>query len=420
MLAYREPTAAVLAPFGVAVGALPVLQNTLQHAQDEAVRAAGHTLVSAPPDGPHLRFTDRCWFTAAALRRLVETGGTGRLHIDDADWLATCGPLQPDGGTTELALHPGGRRPLAELPALPVDLGLRTHALPAGHPLLAHTRRPLRLGPAMVHGIHHWTHLSRVNQLALAAIAEQVGAELQAASPLRKLWAALRTLLRAGSLVPERIAASLTTRGKNCRIHSTAVVEMCALGDDVEIGAYAVLRGATVGSGARIEEHATVIGSTLGARAHVGRYAMITWSTLFPGASVSSGAGFQFSVFGPDCFVAMGASALDLSFGRPIQVEHEGRRVDSGHHLLGVAVGAQAVVGEGVRLNHGATVPAGLTLVRDASELYRGGGDPAAGPHVVRGGSAVPLRRSSAAGDRGDALDRGGHDALLGDDAGDE
>ena len=419
MHAFCEATGAVLPPFGVAVGALPVLQSTLSAAQDAALAARGITRVDTPPAGPHLRFTDRCWFTAAALDRLRATGGTGRLCIDDPGWLQTCGPLQPGGGLTELALHPGGPAPLSRLPPLVVDLGLRTHTGPAPHALLGHVARPIRVGPAMVHGIHHWSHLGRVNQLALAAIAEQVGADLAAAGPLQKLWALLRTLGRAGSLSPARIAASLTTAGKDCRIHPTAVVEMCALGDGVEIGAHAVLRGATLGDGARVDEHATVIGSTLGARAHVGRYAMITWCTLFSGASVSSGSGFQFSVFGPDCYVAMGATALDLSFGGPVRVEQDGDAVDSGHHLLGVAVGARAVVGQGVRLNHGVSVPPGLVLVRSTDDLYRGGGDPAAGPHSARGGVARPLGRSAAS-DARDAVDRGGHDALLGDDAGDE
>ena len=392
LTAFRESTGAVLSPFETAVQDVPVLSGTLGDAQRAAVDAAGVDWVDVEPAGPHVRFTDRCWFTADAVRRLIAQNAHGRVVVDDADWLLTCGPLQPAGGVTELALHPGGGQPLAELPLLHLDLGLRTHTATPPPAVLSHIQRPLRLGPAMVHGIHHWTHLGRVNQLALAAIAEQIGVDLQQASLLRKIWAGVRTVARAGSLDPVRIAASLSTVGKGCQVHPTAVVEMSALADNVEVGAYAVLRGTTVGEGARIEEHATVIGSTLGAGARVGRYGMITWCTLFSGASVSSGSGFQFSVFGPNSFVAMGATALDISFGRPVQVLHEGQMVDSGHHMLGVAVGARAVVGQGVRLQHGATVPAGMMLVRDGADLYRGG--EVAGVATVRNGLVVPLKNS--------------------------
>ncbi len=388
-----------VAPFGDVPGSLPVLNTPLASVQEAALSAAGLELVdSAPPGEPYLVFSDRTWFSAECLRRLL-AAGPGRLCVDDPEFLATTSPLQElsQPGLYELAVHPGDGRPFEAIEPVVVDLGLTTAEPPVTHPKLVHAVRPLRLGLAMVHQIDHWTHLLRVNHLALALLGLELKEGFDRAPWWKKAGQALGVLARARSVRPEAIGAALTVRGNGARIHPTAVVEASQLGPDVEIGAYAVVRGCIVGAGTRIEEHTTALGSVFGARCILSRYAMANLCVLLDEAQLSTGGGWQFSLVGRQAFVAWGATGLDLSFGRPIRVEHRGETVSTEHHLLGVCIGHGAVIANNVRLHHGVAVPNGAFVVAHADDLLRYPKTPEGnGPWVVKDGRLVPLPRRKA------------------------
>ena len=69
--------------------------------------------------------------------------------------------------------------------------------------------------------------------------------------------------LQVRSINPHTIARRIGTEGKNCKIHPTAVIEACEIGDNA-IGPYAVVRASIIGDGAVIEEHAAADLSVLG------------------------------------------------------------------------------------------------------------------------------------------------------------
>ena len=264
---------------------LPLLDATLGVAQERALAACGLTLQA----GSGLRtlvISDRVWFTADLVRRVLKLAGRGQIQMTAAGFWTTTGPLQEvrAPGALEMALLgpdetlPEGPEALeklfgpgSDLPLLPLELGLRDMAseVPKPHPTMAHAVRPLHIGLAMAHGIFHWSHLLRANQLALGALGEEAKDQFARRGPFGRLWAFLRVLVRAGSIDPVRIAQALTEKGTHCQIHPTATVEACKLGNNVQIGAMAVVRGCVLGDGARVEEHATVVGSVLGAGAHV-------------------------------------------------------------------------------------------------------------------------------------------------------
>lgn len=395
MKAVRIRRGQPLAPFGDPVAELPILNVPLARAQEAALARAGLTLAEAAPDEPHVVFSDRTWFSAEALRRLV-AAGPGRLRVDDPGFLEATTPLQelPAPGLFELALHPGDATPFDDLPAVTVELGLEDADFPAPHPKLRHAMRPLRVGAAMVHQIDHWSHLLRANHLALSVMGQELKEDFLGAPWWKKLAGAARILGKARSVQPEALSAAITVRGEDCKIHPTAVVEASQIGPGAEIGAHAVVRGAIVGPGARIEEHTTVLGSILGTRAIVARYAMCNFCVVMDEGQVSCGSGWQFSVVGRQAFIAFGSTGLDLSFGGPIKVAHRGERVSSGHHLLGVCIGHGAVIGNGVRLHHGVAVPNEAVVVASADDLLRYPDLPeAAGPFVVEGGRLTPVRR---------------------------
>ncbi len=396
MKALCVPRGAPLEPWGDPVGSLPVLNVDLAEVQVAAIRRAG--LVPATevaPGEPHVVYSDRTWFSADTVRRLM-AAGPGRLQVDDAAFLEATTPLQelPQTGVYELALHPGDGRALEELPPVRVDLGLEDATFPAPHPRLSHVVRPLRIGLAQVHQIDHWSHLLRVNHMALAGMGLELKADFLAAPIWSKIAGVVKILGKARGISEAQVGAALTVRGQGVKIHPTAVVEACQLADGVEIGAHAVVRGAVVGPGARIEEHATVLGSIVGARCIVARYAMVNFCVMMGGSQLSFGGGWQFSIVGREAFVAWGATGLDLSFGGPIKVSHRGQRVSSGHHLLGVCIGHQAVIGNSVRLNHGLSVPNGAVVVASTDDLLRDGSLPdGVGPYLVREGRLVDIGR---------------------------
>lgn len=430
--AVRIPTGTLLHPWDTPVGALPVLEHTLAAAQDHALAEVGARRV-AVPSGTHpvLLFTDRQWFTGPALARLL-AGDPGRLRVDDAEWWATCGSLHdvPAAGVMELGwTHPGPalddpERALAALPVRSVELGLEPHGTETTHPRLRHAHRPLRVGAAAVHLLQHWTHLVRVNQLAIQAEAYAARDRFQAATGWRRWAQGLRMVWRAGGVSEDRLAAALVTHGPGCRIHPSAVVEASRLGAGVQVGPQAVVRGSVLQDGVHVDEHATVVASVVAAGARLGPYGHLRYCTVFPGARISAGPGYQLSAFGADSFVAWGVAALDLRFGRTIRTEvAPGVEADTGHHFLGCAVGHRAVVGQGVRLAPGAVVPCDATLVDPDTALYRRWGPLERTLDAVRPTrQGVARATGSADGARGrtEGLGVRREDALLGDDAVDE
>lgn len=404
MKALILPTGRPLAPFGDPPGQARILDRPLEQVQRAVVEAAGLELVDSPPARePYLVLSDRTWLTRELLRRFLAAadGQPARLKVEDPEWLEGTSPLQQlaGPGLYEVALMPPGQPAWERCPALVLDLELETPDLPELHPRMQHVKRPLRVGPAMVHQLDHWSHLVRVNQLALAARAFEERREFEQSNLLRKLWIGLKVVWRARSLDGYRIARALTQAGPKCDIHPTAVVELCVLGEGVKIGPHAVVRASVLGDGAVVDEHASVNLSVVGQGAHVGRFAMVNLAVLYPDAWLSWCNGTQACVIGREAFVAWGCTLLDMSFGRTIKVEVEQPdgsvdRVDSQQHFLGVAVGHRAVIGHAVKVNYGVAMPNDAVLVAGAEGLLRGWGDgPTGEPCRVEEGRAVAVKK---------------------------
>ncbi|MDP2304637.1 MAG: hypothetical protein Q8P18_01250 [Pseudomonadota bacterium] len=390
MLAVRIASGTTFPPFDDPVGQTRVLRGTLVEAQDKALAAAGFTLVSTPPDdAPYLVFSDRVWFTASFLRAVKAAGGVGRVRISDATYLRETGPLQSTPERPEVAMVAAGAPPSLDGSDLAIDLQLRAAAPMELHPAFAHAQRPLVTGTRLVHGLEHWSHVLRVNLLALVATAEEAKADFEASPIWKKVFVVLAVLLRARSLKPHAIGRALNRVGKRCKIHPTAVVEASQLGDDVEVGAFALIRGCVVGDGAKIEDYAHTSLSVIGPGARLGRTAMCNFSVLYPGAFVSAGGGWQMCVFGRDAFVAMTATAFDLSFGQPVRVVHQGAVVSADTHFLGVAIGHRARIGAHVKMGYGMAVPSDAFLVAPSGDVLRKWPSPIEGAATVRDGVAV-------------------------------
>ncbi len=363
-------------PFGESVGEMPVLNQSLSDYQRALLAIVGLELVDTIPiDEPYFFIGEEVWCTETLLESLLKqipSEGCGRLRCTDETWNLHMSSVLSNGSgyfrlgvcTDELP------HDLSELPDWTIDWQLKDGDPIDMHPKMEHALRPIRTGPIMAFAVEHWCDVLRVNQLAILAKIERVKWLWHQDPWWGKLWTVLATLFKFRSLNAQTIARRIGTEGKGCKIHPTAVIEACEIGDNVEIGPYAVLRASVIGDGAKIEEHATVNLSVIGEGARVARYAMINLCVLMKGAFVSRGGGFQMCLYGRNSFVAVDAVMLDLSFGKTIRVQdNQGEWIDTKQHFVGVCVGHRAAIGNAVRLNYGVAVPNDALLVANADEL---------------------------------------------------
>lgn len=395
MRAVRLATGQTLHPFGDAVGDVPVLNVALAQAQEAALRAAGLEPADAPlPDEPFLVYADRCWFTARLAATLAK-GPPGRLRWQNPDLVRDAGAFQPDPERPELAVQPAGAPVSLDGPDLCPDIGFHGFELGKPHPAWAHAQRgAMAVGPRLAHSVVHWSDLVRANLLALSARAEDAREDWENGGLYTRLRMVGEVLWRAGWPSRARIARALAPIGKRCKIHPTAVVEACEIGDDVEIGPFAVVRASVIGDGVRIDPYVTVGLSILGPGVRVSQAGMLNLCVVYPGALVSEGGGYQMCVIGRDAFLAKTATVLDLSFGRTIKspVARVGGEVavaDTETYFMGAAIGHRAKVGAGVRICYGASVPNDVLLVAPADTLFRRFPADAEGTLTVREGTAV-------------------------------
>lgn len=393
------PSGRVIEPFMDPVGEVQVLDRSLRAVQEEAIAGAGLSLVERPPaDRPYVAFSDRTFLTGGMLQRLIaQAPGGGRARVEDPVWLENTMPLQdlPAPGVYELGVFPAGAAPdYAALEPVTLDLELIHEDPPAEHPAIAHAAPDkVAAGDAVIHQVDHWTHILRINWIAMAATIAREKRRFEERFFLMKIALILLVWSRARfSLNPFKLASALNQIGKDCIIHPTAVVEGAVLGDGVNIGPFAVVRGSVIGAGAKIEEYAVVNMSAVGPGARIGRRGTCNLCVLYPGAFFGAGNGYQACVFGRDSFAAWTTTVFDLSFDKHVKVMKDGQRVDSGTFFLGAAVGHRARIGGLVTLGYGACVPNDAFLVGESFQVLRRWED-GPGPHRVVDGVARPVVR---------------------------
>ncbi|MCB9777371.1 MAG: hypothetical protein H6742_02265 [Alphaproteobacteria bacterium] len=238
----------------------------------------------------------------------------------------------------------------------------------------------------LLHPGGHWLQLLWANLLGLAPFLWRgLTGRNAVESAVRLAFAAMR----AGTLDPPVLAGRLGRRGSGCRVHPSAVVEGCWLGDQVEIGAGAVVRGVVLGDGAAVEEQALVEFSVLSPGARVQRQALVKFSLLAPRAAV--GGMVQLGFVDRDAQVKIGTHLMDMSVDQGVSVMVAGRRQPAPLGLAGVAVGARTLVGAGVRVAPGRAIPPDLAVLPPPEQVLLRIPDGLQGKVVVRDGALVPL-----------------------------
>lgn len=175
--------------------------------------------------------------------------------------------------------------------------------------------------------------------------------------------------------------------GKRTRIHPTAIVEGCVIGDDVVIGPFAYLRSSVIGNGAVLRERSTVTMSFVGA----GAFAMgcdIANTYIGPETAIFAPAVYNV-VFGERGLLGGAGGFADFLIGSgDIVANIAGEKVPSSLKFLGSAVGDDCFVGTNMIFSPGQTIPDGTKIFDRGLVKFTpttsGGSYVVAGPNVIQ------------------------------------
>jgi len=253
--------------------------------------------------------------------------------------------------TTELRIDP--KMQLVRLPVPKTQFGVDVIELPMSDYIVLPTL--------------HWSQVLWSNLLALGP---HLWRELAGTNLFAMFWRFFICVLKARSREFTRIFSQLHKNGSNCRIHPSAVVEGCLLGDDVRIGANAVVRGCILGNGVQIEDLAMVEFAVLSDDTIVQRQAMIKFSVTAPRATVAGV--MQMGVLDEDAALKRGAYLMDMTFGDGAKVSWDGQLRRAPLGLVGCCLGQNSILGLGVQVAAGRWVPSDVQIVADpASSIQK-------------------------------------------------
>ena len=242
---HHDPPLQVM-PFGEAPGELPILNQTLAEYQRAVLQQFGVEIVEeTSSDEAYIFFGEEVWFTETLMEELlrnVPESGNGRLRCADELWNEhNSSVLSTGDGIFRLGFC-FGELPadLSELPTVEMDFQLRDGDPIDLHPKMVHALRPMRVGAMMAFELKHWCDVLRVNQFAILEKFERVKWQWSQSSFFAKCWTVIATIFKVHSINPQKVARRIGQKVK-CKIHPTAVIEACEIGDNVEIGPYAVV-----------------------------------------------------------------------------------------------------------------------------------------------------------------------------------
>jgi carbonic anhydrase/acetyltransferase-like protein (isoleucine patch superfamily) len=388
---FVEPTGRRIAPFDDPIGETPVLNRPLREWQARAFSEAG--LVPIPSlQPPCLVIPDTLFASGSALRAFVD-GAEGQDAVfvlapsAFARW-TTC--VQPGVRETEDGFLFEAIRfvTTAGSTPRPVVVDPEEQVLELAAPRQFSGTEPGVIGlprrPVMT--LHHWVHVLWVNQIA--------GAYEATAAPRWKTTSRMvGAALRARSTNRWKVLRSLSSHGKGCDIHPTAIIEGSTLGDGVTVGANARILLSRIGDGSTILSDAHVEFSVLGERSWITQQSFLRFCVLYPGAV--AGGLTQQSVFGREAMTTT-ASIYDLNIERDIRVELDGVLHSTGQQFLGAALGHRARVMGGVGVGSGRAIPNDYLVIGEPGRavMRTPPGLAEAGPLLVQDGELRPLRES--------------------------
>ncbi len=368
---------------GVVAGAMPWGPGPLVDVQREE---AAHAGLSEGPSNDRI-FVDGGGIASGvaleSFRRQTESIAgdvVGTLAAPLGQWGA-CAAL---GGPVRLVRARGGgafdadRAARATSVAITVvsrSFAVRVGDRPGGRALT------LELGDAVLCPVGHWSGILWANLLSLGPM---LWRRLLGPPPLaaaRLGWAALSRL----TVDRYRLARAVSVIERGASVHPSAVVEASWIGAGAVVGPQAVVRGCIVGPEANVEAHASIQGTVLGRGAVVQRQGWAWFSVLGDGAGV--GGAMQLGVLAPGAQLKGGAYLMDQAIGGEVRVLRHDELLPAPLGMIGVGLGAGAIVGSGVWVAPGRSVPAGAVLASTQGVVTRWPPPPDSGVRLLTASS---------------------------------
>ncbi|MFO0727383.1 MAG: hypothetical protein U1E65_26635 [Myxococcota bacterium] len=399
--AFRVPSGHLIAPFGEPARTLDVATQTVGAWQEEALKAAGFTLVDIPSieafEAPGILFFDDVFVTPLSMRffaieclRATEDLALALPASAAEHALALLGGAIPTEGGHRFDLFF-----LREKPQATTREGLRAATRPK---LLPHRERKLklRLPRAGVDGgaaegsltsefachVRHWIHLHRLSQLAIGGLL--LGALRQ--HPFRAFRA-----LRAARRSPFLALRKMVFIDPTATVHPTADIEGSIIGPGCIVRAHAHVHTSVLGRDVDVGDHAAIVGCTLADRVQVLRASYFAHCASMSGSTLANNKA-QLSLFGRDVFLTTSVLLLDAKFEGEIKVEHEGGLASIGGKYLGACLGHRTKLGANVALAPGRALPNDVVLVGEPGLIAGVMPEAAsAGAMTIRGGKVVPI-----------------------------
>lgn len=342
------------------MGDTPILDRPLSQWQAEAFADAG-LAVTSTLDPPCLVVPDTLFASSGALRAFVDgaAGHDAILVLKHSEFARMTTPVQPGvhevdaGYRFEAVRFVSGRNEEPRLVVVNPHEQLVEVDLPRAALISRRTTVGVPRDFAMT--LHHWVHILWANQVAGPYRA-------WTNPPRRTRLQALRALVPGRSADTEAARRTLSTFGKGCDIHPTAVVEGSRLGDGVTVGPYAYVAFSHLGDGVSVSLGADVQFSVLGRKTFVSPYGLIHFSLFYPDTI----AGFfgQLSITGSDAVTA-GVRIQNPDAGEDVQVELDGVLYSTGLEFLGVAFGYRSQLGGGTYVQAGGAIPNDYLIISE-------------------------------------------------------
>lgn len=142
--------------------------------------------------------------------------------------------------------------------------------------------------------------------------------------------------------------------GKNCKIHSTAVLESCVIGDNVEIGPHCYLRAVVVGDNVTIREGSSIKVAVIGQGSYIVPSDIFN---CFIGENCNVVTHILYhTVVGANTFIGGGVGFADFKFNaEPIFADDQ--------IFFGAVVGENCFVGAGLLFQAGIEIPRHTKLI---------------------------------------------------------
>jgi acetyltransferase-like isoleucine patch superfamily enzyme len=158
------------------------------------------------------------------------------------------------------------------------------------------------------------------------------------------------------------VMSKFNSIGKRCRIHKTAILEGCTIGDDVEIGPFSYCRSSVIGDRSVLREKSAVKMSYLGPRTFVMGSDIVN---SYVGAETSIFTPMLYNVvFGERGFLSGGSGFADFIVGASsIPAIIDGKQVQSGLPFLASGIGDDVFIGANMIFAPGRTIPDGTQLL---------------------------------------------------------